>query len=440
MRITTDLVKKIFMLFIGQYCTIQATKAELMFMIADYPSKMFGFIDTRNYNANQPLIAFKGFPVKIQAKGPWLDWTTKITLSALDGQSPSTFTVAKTGSGIAGTPHVAFTLNHSTAKGKYMVKMERPGGSDNFVVDIKEVPRITEIKILTMTGAPAYLDAFRINTDIKVRITGFNLSNLTLSGRSTFFPQAAELFTVVNQNASPNTATLKESVIKQTTPSDVDHFSYIGPGLLKFTINNSTFELLNYDVSRPPTLFHVYDKPNLVLNEGMSNLYKKNKASNAITCLFGTETFKQILKPERCTTTFAVPAPTSTTPVVNKIVTIANPGVTITNDSYAPINLPIKVEFRAGNTVLQTSTIAVGANGYSMIAKETKTVIFNRNESRKLLYRSSSCPACYESEKAPYNWEDPIITVVVDPSNGTTTGPGVINELNELDNSRTFTP
>jgi hypothetical protein len=439
MRITTDLAKIFFMLFIGQCCTIQAIKADLMFMTADYPSRKNGVTDIRNYNANQPLIAFKGFPVKIQAKGPWLDWTTKITLSALDGQSPSSFTVAKTGSGLVSTPYVAFKLNHSTAKGKYMVKMERPGGSDNFVVDIKEVPLITEIRLLTMTGAPAYLDAFRINTDIKVRITGFNLSNLTLSGRPAFFPQAAELFTVVNQNASPNTATFKESVIKQTTPSDVGSYSHIGADFLKFTINNSTFEFFHYagDVGE---IFHVYDKPNLVLNEGMSNLYKKNKASNAITCLFGTETFKQILKPERCTTTFAVPAPTSTTPVVNKIVTIANPVVTITNDSYAPINLPIKVEFRTGNTVLQTSTIAVGANGYSMIAKETKTVIFNRNESRKLLYRSSSCPACYESEKAPYNWEDPIITVVVDPSNGTTTGPGVINELNELDNSRTFTP
>ena len=436
MRITTDLVKKIFMLFIGHCCTIQAIKADLMFMIADYPSMMVGVTDIRNYNANDPLIAFKGFPVKIQAKGPWLDWTTKITLSALDGQSPSSFTVAKTGSGIAGTPHVAFTLNHSTAKGKYLVKMERPGGSDNFVVDIKEVPSITEIKILTMSGAPAYLDAFRINTDFKVRITGFNLSNLTLSDRE--LNSSRILFTVVNQNSSPNTATFKESVIKQTTPSNVESFSFIASSLLKFTFNNSTFDLFHY--TQAAKIFHVYDKPNLVLNEGMSNLYKKNNASNAITCLFGTETLKQILKPERCTTTFAVPAPTSTTPVVTKIVTVANPVVTITNNSYAPINLPIKVEFRAGNTVLQTSTIAVGANGYSMIAKETKTVIFNRNESRKKLLRASSCQACFESVEAPYNWEDPIITVVVDPSNGTTTGPGIINELDELDNSRTFTP
>jgi hypothetical protein len=84
MKITTDLVKKIFMLFIGQCCTIQAIKADLMFMIADYPSKIARFTDTRNYNEDQQLIAFKGFPVKIQAKGPWLDWTTKITLSALD--------------------------------------------------------------------------------------------------------------------------------------------------------------------------------------------------------------------------------------------------------------------------------------------------------------------------------------------------------------------
>lgn len=438
MRITTDLVKIFFMLFIGQCCTIQALKADLMFMTADYPSIVAGVTDSRTYNANEPLIAFKGFPVKIKAKGPWLDWTSAITLSALDGQSPSSFTVTKTGSGLVSTPFVAFTLNHSTAKGKYLVKMERPGGVDNFVVDIKEVPRITEIKILTMTGAPAYLDAFRINTDFKVRITGVNLSNLTLSDRSMMFaPQAA--YTIVNQNASPNTATFKEAVIKRTTPTD-RFGGVIATDFLKFTFNNSTFELLNYDANGPSALFHVYDKPNLVLNEGMSNLYKKNKASNAITCLIGTETFKQILKPERCTTTFAVPAPTSTTPVVNKIVTVANPVVTITNDSYAPINLPIKVEFRAGNTVLQTSTIAVGANGYSMIAKDTKTVIFNRNESRKFLFRSSSCPACYESEKAPYNWEDPIITVVVDPSNGTTTGPGIINESEEMDNSRTFAP
>jgi|GEM_PF-1529733 hypothetical protein len=439
MNIKTNLVKIFTILFIGQWCTIQAINAELMFMTADYPSRMVGVTDIRNYNPNQPLIAFKGFPVKIQAKGPWLDWTTKITLSALDGQSPSSFTVAKTGSGIAGTPHVAFTLNHSTAKGKYLVKMERPGGSDNFVVDIKEVPLITEIKILTMTGAPAYLNAFRINTEFKVRITGVNLSNLTLNGRLPGFPQ--ELFTVVNQNSSPNTATFKESVIKQTTPSDLRHFSYIATDLLKFTVNNFTFDLFNYDgINSPSAIFHIYDKPNLVLNEGMSNLYKKNNASNATTCLFFGTALKQILKPERCTTTFAVPTPTSTSSEVKKVVTVANPVVSITNNSYAPINVPIKVEFRAGNTVLQTSTIAVGANGYSMIAQETKTVVFNRTESRKMLYRSFSCPACYESAEAPYNWEDPIITVVVDPSNGTTTGPGVINEFDELDNSRTFTP
>lgn len=409
-----------------------------MFMTADYPSIVSGVTDSRTYNANEPLIAFKGFPVKIKAKGPWLDWTSAITLSALDGQSPSSFTVAKTGSGLVSTPYVAFTLNHSTAKGKYLVKMERPGGVDNFVVDIKEVPRITEIKILTMTGAPAYLDAFRINTDFKVRITGVNLSNLTLSDRSMMYPAQAA-YTVVNQNASPNTATFKEAVIKRTTPTD-PFGGAIQTDFLKFTINNFTFELLNYDSNGPSAIFHVYDKPNLVLNAGMSNLYKKNNASNAITCLFGSETLKQILKPERCTTTFAVPAPTIITPVTIKIVTVASPAVTITNNSYAPINLPIKVEFRAGNTVLQTSTIAVGANGYSMIAKDTKTVIFNRSESRKKLLRSSNCPACYESAESPYNWEDPIITVVVDPSNGSTTGPGIINESEEMDNSRTFTP
>jgi hypothetical protein len=290
-----------------------------------------------------------------------------------------------------------------------------------------------------MTGAPAYLDAFRINTEFKVRITGVNLSNLTLSDRSMMFPAQAA-YTVVTQNASPNTATFKESVIKKTTPTDPQYGQVIQTDFLKFSHNNFSFEFIHYEGSNSPAAkFHVYDKPNLVLNQGMSNLYKKNNASNAITCLFGTA-LKQILKPERCTTTFAVPAPTSTTPVSIKIVTVANPEVSITNNSYAPINLPIKVEFRAGNTVLQTSTIAVGANGFSMIAKDTKTVIFNRSESRKKLLRASYCPACYESAESPYNWEDPIITVVVDPSNGTTTGPGVINESDELDNSRTFTP
>ncbi len=37
-----------------------------------------------------------------------------------------------------------------------------------------------------------------------------------------------------------------------------------------------------------------------------------------------------------------------------------------------------------------------------------------------------------------YNWEDPNITVLIDPSSGVLTGPGVNNEVTEFDNSATF--
>jgi hypothetical protein len=130
--------------------------------------------------------------------------------------------------------------------------------------------------------------------------------------------------------------------------------------------------------------------------------------------------------PARCVTPFGVPAPTQTTPVTQKIVSLPAPSIRIKNDSYAPIFTTFTVEFRFGLNVLQTVTIS------KMIAQEVRTITYTRPESRKLLYRSITCPYCYEDPGAPYDWQDPsTITVIIDPSNS-------ITEKTETDNSRTF--
>ena len=70
-----------------------------------------------------------------------------------------------------------------------------------------------------------------------------------------------------------------------------------------------------------------------------------------------------------------------------------------------------------------------------MIAKETKTITFERPESRKKLVRSISCTECYEILETPFDWQDVVMTVVVDAGSQITE-----SNLGETNNIQTFNP
>lgn len=379
------------------------------------------FSPLKDYGASSTVELFSGSFAKFKLTGSWIDITSSIKLVALDGQSTTNVMISKTGNSLPGvSPAVLEFSIDKNLSGRYRVELARNGGSDNFTIRFNGMPNVNAISPLSMTGTTAYLNAFPKNSDIRIRISGSLLSNLSLKTDSRY--------TIVNQNYVANTAGLKEVIIKVTNATD--RFSLM-PGDFTIQVGAVSFDLFRLDSWTTEFEFPVYDKPNLILQGPLSNLYKKLSISSG-SCSINNNVLAVIPNPTRCATTFAIANPTQTTPLTQKIVSMPAPAITIKNESFAPVGA-FTVEFRFGLTVLASVPVS------KMIAKEVKTISYVRPESRKLLYRSVSCPDCYEDAGVPYNWEDPNITVVIDPSPGVTTGPGVIAESNEGDNSATYT-
>ena len=162
----------------------------------------------------------------------------------------------------------------------------------------------------------------------------------------------------------------------------------------------------------------------------MKNLHKQLSSGTASSSsVINNRTTFNLPNPTRCVTTFAVPNPTQTTPLTEKIVSLPKPTIQITNSSFAPIFTPFRVEFKLGLTILASVTVD------RMIAKETKTITFERPESRKKLVRSISCTECYEILETPFDWQDVVMTVVVDAGSQITE-----SNLGETNNIQTFNP
>ncbi len=373
----------------------------------------------KTFGATSQVEIFSGSSAKFKLTGSWIDITSSIKLVALDGQATTNVSISKTSNSLPGvSPAVLEFVIDKTLTGRYRVEMVRNGGSDRITVRFNQKPLINSITPLTLAGTPAYLNAFAINSDIRIRISGSFISNLTLDND--------RKYTIVNQNFVANTSGLKECVIK--VPVEDDNFT-LRSADFSITYGSTSFDLL--DLAGFAFKFPVYNRPNLKIEGVLTNLYKKTNFAVG-SCSINNNTMAVIPNPTRCATTFAVPNPTTTAPLSQKIVSMPAPSITIRNNSFAPVLTPFTVEFRFGLTVLQSVTVS------KMIAGEVKTITYTRPESRKLLYRSVNCPDCYEDPGVPYNWEDPNITVVIDPSPGVTTGPGIIAEYDEGDNSATF--
>lgn len=269
-------------------------------------------------------------------------------------------------------------------------------------------PRIEDIKFISMeTNNVAYLDAFQINTEFKVRVIGKNLTNLQLTPGGIL----DNFITVVRAINAPARASQKEFVVK---------FSNAGP--INFRVedfsnreNDRNKKMLDYqrefNSTNLPTC-QIYDKPAIqVVGNSITGIYDRPKDKvqcNSLNTGIGSYT---IAEDKYCTKN--VPNPTLEAPLQEKEVTMAPITFKIKNDSYAPIFKPFKVKIKNGINVIKEFTIN------KLIAQEVKSITFTRDQQKKIFARHRDCPNCYEKNIAPFNWLDIPLTIVIDEENVT---------------------
>ena len=267
-------------------------------------------------------------------------------------------------------------------------------------------PKITDIVFIsTGTNNVAYLDAFPINTDFKLRITGTNLTTLRLVPVA---PLNGNL-TVVNQNVAGSTATQREMLVRFSTTGSKD-------------LKIAHFQVVTSSGSRPllqtqkefvnPPRCQIYDKPNLkVVNGSIVGVY--NRPATKVDCPPLGTGISQHTTAENSFCLNNVPNPTLEAPIQEKTVTVPPIKFQIKNDSYAPIFSPFTIQIKRGINVIKEIPVN------RMIAQEVKTITFTRDEQRKIFVRHRDCTVCYEKLTAPFNWLDPELTIVIDATNAT---------------------
>lgn len=103
-----------------------------------------------------------------------------------------------------------------------------------------------------------------------------------------------------------------------------------------------------------------------------------------------------------------VTAPTQTNPHVEQLVDVGGVRWGVRNNSSFAITTPFRVQLKNGINIIQEQTVqSLGANQQVLFT-------FNRPENRRTIVRDFNCPRCMDKNVAPFNWVDPIFTVVVD--------------------------
>ena len=370
---------------------------------------------TSSFTPTQTMPIFRSRPNVVRVRGPWLDTTNDIDAVGLDGQPNFNIGVGNK-SGANNDPYVEFTLN-SDRPGRYTVILKRPGGEDRITIIYTNHIAIASTQVLTMGNAtPAYLDAFPINQDTRLRITGTNVNLLS------FRPSDVNYSAISTISATAAQSDFKFRYSTRRDKIDIKQIDFV------FTVAGRQFKYLEYKgvsiwvVDNFP-FFRAYDKPDLTVDNQVIGIY--NRKQGSCGAINQNNNF-MIQNPSRCVTEFNLANPIPETPQVEKIVTMPDVRFTITNNSYAPVFTPITVHVKFGLNILETLTIP------RMIAKEQKVIVFHRPESRKKLVRHSSCAECFELNEVPFNWLDKPYTLVLDPS-------FAIDEIFEDNNIKTFT-
>lgn len=275
-------------------------------------------------------------------------------------------------------------------------------------------PKIEDIKFISMlTNNVAYLDAFPINTEFKVRVIGKNLGNLILKPSLDLIGRTSTPFiTVVREISAVARANQKEFVIKFRNTGEKefrvkDFYTKSG---------NTEKPMLDFqrefNSSNLPTC-QIYDKANLlVVNNSINGIYDR-PTNQFIQCgpLNTNLGSHRVTEDKYCTKN--VPNPTLEAPLQQKEVRLAPITFKIKNNSFAPILKPFKVKIKNGINTIKEITVN------KMIAQEEKTLTFTRDEQRKIFVRHRDCPNCFEKLEAPFNWVDVPLNIVIDEENVT---------------------
>lgn len=371
---------------------------------------------TSSFNSGARIPIFKSKTNVIRVSGPWLDITNSIVAEGLNGQTD--FNIAVGNKRGPNDPYVEFTIN-ANKTGSFRVKLKRLGGEDVVTIEFTDHISINDAQALTISNStPAYLDAFSINTDIRLRITGTNVDKVS-------FKPTAVNYTITNATIGSATTTQKDVGFQYSRARDKVEISQSD---FVFTAAGKEYKYSQYkgngawNTSNLP-FFRTYDKPDFIVMDVVSGIY--NRKTGACGAINQFNNF-MIENPSRCVTEFNIANPTPENPQVEKIVTLPDVKFTIKNDSYAPQFTPITVQIKFGLNILQTITIP------RMIAQQQTVIVFVRAEKRKKFVRNLNCAECFELNEAPFNWLDNNYTVVIDPG-------GVIPEDSDLNNSKTFT-
>lgn len=374
---------------------------------------------TGNFVRASIVPIFKGRANVIRINGSWIDLTNRIVAEGMQGQPNFNISVGNKQGG--NDPWVEFTLN-SNRDGKYRIRLTRPGldGEDIMFIRYTEHISIATTTVLTTEhDLPAYLNAFPLNGDVMIRITGTNVDAIS------FRPVYLLNFYSSIQTIGTPTATQKDFKIHYSMKSDkVDIqqrdfvFTWYGKEYLYSDYKgNSAWS------SGSLPYFRIYERPDFKVSELVTGIY--NRKTPIQSCAEISSPFFVINNPNRCVTEFNMANPTAANPLVEKSVKMPDVAFTIINDSYAPQGSPITVHVKVGINILGVLTIN------RMIAQERRVIYFRRPNIMKKFVRYLYCPECYELDESPFSWTDPTYTVVVDPEN-------TIMELNDTNNTMTF--
>lgn len=269
-------------------------------------------------------------------------------------------------------------------------------------------PRIDDIKFIDIaTNNVAYLDAFKVDTEFKVRVIGKNLTNLRLVATRPL----SNNITVVRPIDAPARASQKEFVVKFSA-AGTQHFKVADFANRE---NNRNKPMLDYQREfhndNLPTC-QIYNKPTIqVQNHTIKGVYDRPAEKvqcNSLNTLSGAYT---VADDKFCLNN--IQNPTLDAPLQEKQVNVAPITFQIKNDSYAPIFTPFKIKIKNGINTIKEITVN------RMIAQEVKTITFTRDQQKKIFARHRDCPKCYEKLEAPFNWLDIPLTIVIDEENVT---------------------
>jgi hypothetical protein len=348
--------------------------------------------------AGVPVVRGATSATRVTVRGDLVDTNTGV-------ETPSGITshvIEKTGGGgLNTTVTIDLTAASGTSLGTKQIKLHYAvefSGPDVFEIDVRD------LRIDTITMIPNLTHILK-GTEVAISVTGAGLADLQLktATRSAFTD-----FHVVSAN---DTST-----------------SFVGNA--QSTTNLTPVAFFSPSVSSNEGCGAAHGNAQLVaLNVGLPNLVPFGPTgvyalTNPAEFCAGAEYIP--VAESVCSNPFSsIPAPTAAVPHVEGLVRVPSIRWGVMNNTPFPMpSKPFKIQLKLGINVLEEAIV-----NPEEFTDNKKFANYNRPENRRMVMRDFGCPKCYDMRVAPYNWIDPVYTVVVDVDHD-------IAESNESDNSR----